>query len=75
VRLKANQAVGTILGTIQTVLLFGDTLIRTQAANAFAERLKIKDTKERRNPLFLLIILTLYIIYDILKSRFNLKNT
>ena len=54
-RLKANQVVGTILGTFQTVLLNGDTLIRTRVESAFAERAKIKDTKERISPLFLFI--------------------
>ena len=54
-RLKANQAAGIRIGTIQSALLNGDTLIRTRVESAFAEKAKIKDTKERRNPLFLFI--------------------
>ena len=45
-RLKANQAVGTILGTLQTAQLFGDTLTPIQAANAFAEKLITKNKKD-----------------------------
>jgi hypothetical protein len=58
VRQKADQMIGMEngIGAInQASPLYGDTLNRTRVESAFAEKANIKDTKERRNPLFLLI--------------------